>query len=210
MYQRTPFNTTKEACTEFAKIFRSKTGNDFLQAAAGKFDAQPKKYSMMSVDQSHKVVTSLLTPFDLDTVPASKLHETLQSTLKYLTAVTSLRDRAQVHGLSQEGVEKVLMFGQASSDRIFQAKSVLQELEPIVKTYGQLRYQPNCDMEELLRLNARIQKLSQKYYEIVPFAHTAFNGTGSVPMVILSEDHLIKQAKGSLWRCEFCRRGYLF
>ncbi|XP_065199282.1 poly [ADP-ribose] polymerase tankyrase-like isoform X2 [Sycon ciliatum] len=196
MYQRTPFGTVNEACTEFQKIFRSKTGNDFVQSAKDKssFTAQAKKYSLMSTDCSHMLVSSLLMPIDLDSVPDSTLDKTLQSTLKYLMDVTVLRDRATMHGLSKESAEKVLMFGEASAEKIFQAKSVLLELHPLVKSYNQLRYQPNCDIEQLMGINNRIVKLSQKYYEIMPFAHTAFGGTGSSPMIIMSEEHILTTA----------------
>ena len=202
MFQRTPFNTAAEACTEFGKIFRSKSGNDFLKAAGGEFEAQPKKYSMMSVDYSHTIVSSLLAPFDLNSAPASSLPVTLQSTLEFLTTVTSLRDRAKVHGLSSDGVENVLMFGEASADKLFQARSVLKELYPLAESISKLPYQPNYDIEDLLRMNDRIVKLSQKYYEIVPFAHTAFGGSGSSPMVIMSEESLVVKTIQRLDQCE--------
>jgi predicted DNA-binding WGR domain protein len=70
-YQQTPFNTAAEACTEFEKIFRAKTGNPW--ASRDSFEKKHKKYNLVKFQSVKHNVRDLLEPFALSVAPDSAL-----------------------------------------------------------------------------------------------------------------------------------------
>jgi hypothetical protein len=70
-FQQTPYNTAAEACTEFEKIFRSKTANAFSNREH--FEKKHKKYNLVKFQAVKHNVRDLLEPFTLSVAPASAL-----------------------------------------------------------------------------------------------------------------------------------------
>ena len=71
MNQRTPFNNIDEAKKEFCSIFKSKTGNDFLDL--DNFTRVAKKYTISKVNYVTVAHQDYLEPFDFDKFPRSTL-----------------------------------------------------------------------------------------------------------------------------------------
>jgi predicted DNA-binding WGR domain protein len=79
-YQRTPFNTLADGVKEFAKVFKSKTGNDWKDIQ--NFDAQPKRYKLVDIAKDDEAMNELkdihLDKLTFDVDIKSKIDVTVQ------------------------------------------------------------------------------------------------------------------------------------
>lgn len=86
MNQRTPFNNVDEAKKELCSIFKSKTGNDFLDL--DNFARVTKKYAISKVNYVTVAHQDYLAPFDFENCPRSKLGKHQRQLLEEVANIT--------------------------------------------------------------------------------------------------------------------------
>lgn len=86
MNQRTPFTKIEEAQKDFCTIFKSKTGNDFMDL--DNFSRVPKKYDIARVKYVTAVHQDYLAPFDFEKCAKSKLDKHTRNILEEVGNVT--------------------------------------------------------------------------------------------------------------------------
>lgn len=118
MNQRTPFGNIDEAKKEFNSIFKSKSGNEFLQP----FVAQKKKYEIARVKYDTVKHKEYLAPFDYKKAPQSALEKNKRNLLEEITNFTMYQKAMGDFGIDQE----VLPFAKIEKQSLTEAMEVLK------------------------------------------------------------------------------------
>ncbi|XP_073244839.1 poly [ADP-ribose] polymerase tankyrase-like isoform X3 [Porites lutea] len=163
-HQRTPYNDPDTATAEFKKIFKSKTGNEWVNK--GKFQKHPRKYALVlperNPENKRKRMNEVLKPFELDKCPASRLPEEVQSFMKAITNFGVLKS-AMSSGIFRVD-EDYMPFGRLSKDTLEKAREVLREIKAIVETIDRRNLEGTEEKFE------KIAELSNTYYMLMPMA----------------------------------------
>jgi ankyrin repeat protein/predicted DNA-binding WGR domain protein len=196
-YQRTPYAKEDEVITEFKKIFKSKTKNDWNDRE--KFEKHPGKYSLVHLTNSN--VRDILHPIDWKNQQEPKLKDKkLQKIVKKFCDVDLLkRYTRQTTGLSESGL------GELRRDALTKGFDILKEIlekievlnkgvvddSPIEQDQTMTENEavesattvaevvvPTIRMRELNPTERRIQfdeltELSNKFYTLIPHGEFA-------------------------------------
>ncbi|CAG9315884.1 unnamed protein product [Blepharisma stoltei] len=162
-FQRTPFADRNEAETEFKKIFKSKSGNEWREDFV-RIKGKYVKVEFAKKKISHK---DFINDFDLERAPNSNLVEELQVAVKHFTKNSIYRSY-----FDQSGIDvNVLNFSSISRETILEAEEIIRKIAVLV---GELR--DSQDVDKNLDIKQEISDLSSRYYELIPspgFEHTA-------------------------------------
>ena len=121
--QRSPFNTLDEAKTEFGKIFKSKTGNNWEERS--NFERIKGKYMMLSYNKVQLKPNELLKPFDYKKCPQSNLDNTeIHDLLKAFTDNSIIAKAFKESGVDTE----FFNYSMLNKETLSKARGYLMEL----------------------------------------------------------------------------------
>jgi len=164
-FQQTPFPRCDEAIKEFRKIFKSKTGNDWLQLPTKPFERKPKKYRL--VEPEERVFGKDLKDMKLDfprPKHTSQLNPYVQDLMKELTDVS-----AMWNAMKQVCSSPMLPFGRLNKQKLIEAKGIIAQLQAIVKELEEMKKaMPLTDMEKYAAGLEKVAHLSNEYYHLIP------------------------------------------
>lgn len=153
-HQKTPFTTVEEARKEFAKIFKSKTGNSWDNIK--NFQAQPKKYRLVRLEHRRQVVPPRVRHELKRRVP-SKLPKPLEN------LIWELVDEKQMQSSLDECRVPSGALYNLSEESLVQAQAILKEILH--------RLQSKDKSSEMLNsspLSNKLVDLSEEFYQLVP------------------------------------------
>jgi ankyrin repeat protein/predicted DNA-binding WGR domain protein len=165
-YQQTPFNTAAEACTEFEKIFRSKTGNPW--ASRDSFEKKHKKYNLVKFQSVKHNVRDLLEPFALSVAPASALPDSVKSTMTIISNLKRYKQAVRSIGIDTD----VMPLNRLTKDALFKARDVLLAIKDKIDELKQLQQKGVVNQDIATTIHERIAVLTNEFYELIP--HTAY------------------------------------
>ena len=194
-YQRTPFSNFHEAKEEFCKIFKQKTGNDFVDTVLEKkkpFESKPRRYNLVKIESrvrpklkdihfsifeassasnaASAKASTLKTQLDLFDKSAFKK---LDSSNEYRLFWSDLLDvdflKAQIHSKSKLSAS-YLPLTQLSVESIRKASDILEkQLKPLIERRMELeKLSKKGDLVEYMTLLDKINKYSNDFYELIP------------------------------------------
>ena len=185
--QITPLGTVEEAKNEFCKIFKSKSGNDFLHGSqkltAQQFEKKPnteKKsfYQFHEVDMSSTVDEALdVMNWKIEELPAVVSLATKQSVHRLLNVGSAPAVLRNVQNNSKVNTSFLPLGKLAlSTDILAQAMSNLVALKQainartalVARMQGSSHSQATPEPQTLQELLEVIARLSSKYYELIP------------------------------------------
>jgi ankyrin repeat protein/predicted DNA-binding WGR domain protein len=165
-YQQTPFNTAAEACTEFEKIFRAKTGNTW--ANRDNFEKKHKKYNLVKFQPVKHNVRDLLEPFTLSVAPASALPDSIKSTMTVISNLKRYKQAVRSIGIDTD----VMPLNRLTKDALFKARDILLAIKEKVDELQQLQEKGVVNQDTATTIHERIAVLTNEFYELIP--HTAY------------------------------------
>jgi hypothetical protein len=169
-YQHTPFATVDEATTEYAKLFRSKTGNLWANHPVHlHFERKPKKWNLVHIDYAKIDYRRLLRPFEWELYPKSRLPALVQSMLKHVTDVKLLHTSLQTSGIDTD----LLPLGQLSSETINKARNVLQQIKESLELSKELSTVIPVDAVKMQAEAEKVAVLTNHFYELIPHKNFA-------------------------------------
>lgn len=177
-YQRTPFTNFKEAKDEFCRIFRQKTGNDFVETVLEKtkqFETKTRKYNLVKTEsrQRPKLNDIKFELFDNKQLSKDSLFEKSifsdKIDYKYfwedLLNVSYLKSKIYTSNLSTD----YLPLTQLSDDYLKKAYELLEKIRLLIEKRMELEKLSKKDhLVESMNLIDQITKLSNQYYELIP------------------------------------------
>ena len=132
--QRSPFNRLDDAKNEFAKIFKSKTGNSWEERA--NFERIKGKYMLLSYNKVQLKPNELLKPFDYKKCPESKLDNLeLQELLKAFTDSSIIAKAFKESGVDTE----FFNYSMLNKATLLKAREYLLELYKKVQELENIR-----------------------------------------------------------------------
>ncbi|CAF0785252.1 unnamed protein product [Brachionus calyciflorus] len=179
MYQRTPFSNFKDAKEEFLKIFKQKTGNDYVETVLEKkkpFESKLRKYNLVKLEsrQRPKLTDIKFDIFDFKQSNKDTLFEKSifknEVDFKYffedLLNVTYLKSK--IYSMSNLSTD-YLPLTQLSDDNLKKAYDLLDKIRLLVEKRMELEKLSKKDhLIESMNLMDQITKLSTEYYELIP------------------------------------------
>jgi len=166
-FQSSPFESLEKATSEFMKIFKSKTGNDWLSRDS--FEKKPLKYQLHTIDYAtDKAPADVLQFKKWKPLPVS---QTPLSLLPLLQAVS--RPKLLSGTLTQQKVKQPL--GQLVRKHLDEARDLLEKIRILIARVKQERAASPPDGDRLQQLSEEIAEASSRIYELLPtadFSHT--------------------------------------
>jgi ankyrin repeat protein len=156
MHQRTAFSDLPSGESEFRKIFKQKSGNEW----GTPFRAVQGKYKVLALSLKSVKHNDFLKPLNYDGVPTS-LHPSVAAALIVVTDVKLYHLQFQSFQINIE----VLNFSNIPHSTIEEAETVLKEISRHNK---QLSRGKVTDTSEILTLKQEVMDLSSRYYELIP------------------------------------------
>ena len=166
-YQRTAFSSKEEAETEFKKIFKAKSGNEWGQP----FVRKPGKYSLQNLETKTVKHKNFIKDFDLKNAPPSQLDKKLRRCLKVLCKVSIYNQQFSQCRSNPE----VLNFSSIKKETLEEAGELLEDIKTLIN-----KLQKAKTVEVKLELKTQIADLSSRFYELIPM--TIHSG-GLVPPI---------------------------
>ncbi|RNA01264.1 poly(ADP-ribose) polymerase pme-5-like [Brachionus plicatilis] len=177
-YQRTPFSNFKEARDEFCKIFRQKTGNDFVDTVLEKskpFETKTRKYNLVKLEsrQRPKLNDIKFDLFDTKQFTKESLFDksVFRDRQEYalfwqdLLNVSYLKSKVHLSNLSTD----YLPLTQLSDDCLKKAYQLLDKIRLLIEKRMELEKLSKKDhLVEYMSLIDQVTKLSNQYYELIP------------------------------------------
>jgi predicted DNA-binding WGR domain protein len=122
MNQRTPFINVEDAKTDYKKIFKGKTGNNFDEI--DNFVKQKKKYNLARINYVTTDYKDYLTPFDYKVCPKSILPPSIYDLFEEVSNVTMYQRAMNSFGVDTN----VLPFSGIKREVINEAKELLNKI----------------------------------------------------------------------------------
>ncbi|CAJ1949019.1 unnamed protein product [Cylindrotheca closterium] len=172
--QETPFSTRAEAEKEFAKIFKSKSGNPWDDYLAGSFEPKvgkykpvkilPKNYEKPELPDIARMVACGDDGMDLmeeykDVVKNSILSSELDETIKAFVNPKDMSSAANHLGLAQER----LPLGMISVEMVLKAEEQLQKIEKAL-----VLLENEKDLQKKRKCQDDVAVLSSGFFEMLP------------------------------------------
>ncbi|PAA55778.1 hypothetical protein BOX15_Mlig008630g1 [Macrostomum lignano] len=183
-YQTTPFPSRAEAVKEFEKVFRSKTGNRWIDL--DKFETRQRKYSLVQLDSMRLQPRLHSLPVSLDTRLPHELPDRLADLMRDL-----LNPKMLIRSFARcSGEEGHLAFGRVPQESLVKAANLLQKIYVLaLEVRKQLKKPKELDINECTEKSRQLAELTNQYYQLVP--QTGFEFEAIEPL--LSSDHLDAQ-----------------
>jgi predicted DNA-binding WGR domain protein len=184
--QRTPFATLNEAKLEFFKIFKQKTGNDFVETVVEKsrpFENKPRRYNLVSLESRSKLK---LKDIDFSLFSVNKSSDKRELAKNQLALYQKSEFPPGLYSfwsdlLNVEHLKKTirdntalsvsyLPLTQLSSQSIERAYHVLnKKLKPLIERRMDLeKLSKKEHLMEYMQLLDAINKHSNEFYELIP------------------------------------------
>eukprot|EP00826_Nyctotherus_ovalis_P008597 TRINITY_DN12235_c0_g1_i4.p1 TRINITY_DN12235_c0_g1~~TRINITY_DN12235_c0_g1_i4.p1 ORF type:complete len:471 (+),score=130.77 TRINITY_DN12235_c0_g1_i4:270-1682(+) len=166
MFQKTPFGTKEEAETEYCKIFKSKTGNEWGERKS--FAKVKKRFVMIAMKTEKVHYKQLIKPFDYKKlVHKSQLPKPIKKLLKIIVDVSSHEKAMMNYGIDREE----LPMTQLKKETLLKCKQLLDSLaEQIEALKREQEKGLTAQMEILEEIYEKINEISSQYYELMPLA----------------------------------------
>lgn len=190
-YQRTPFSNVNEAKAEFCKIFKQKTGNDFMDTVVDKrknFENKPRRYNLIKLESrmkpklkdidfdlfdsksglsSDQLLKNQKTVFEKSKFAQSPFSADFREFWVDLLDVNFLKKR--IHNNSIISAEYIPLT-QLTRESINKAYDILNKnLKPLIERRMELEKLSKKDHAiECLNLLDQINKYSNDFYELIP------------------------------------------
>lgn len=183
-FQQTPLGTLEEAKTEFGKVFKSKTGNNWEEKQ--NFEKKPKKYRL--VPYTKKVhYSEFLQPINYKdpALPDSTLSKPIFRLIRRISNFKMISKTLNLFGID----EKQLPSQNLSKERLEEALQVLSQLKDAAKRFDTYRNKTMIsNLEEVI--TNQIVPLTNEFYELIP---TQLYQTTSIPPLCNANDISQKQ-----------------
>ncbi|DBA01394.1 TPA: hypothetical protein N0F65_007291 [Lagenidium giganteum] len=189
-YQNTPFHSAADAVSEFKKIFKSKTGNEWESRL--EFEKKAKRYNLIQrinfhteIDQS---VTCSFADAERDSVCQLRRQypKSVSETLAAITDIRNLQlaasEQCGYHdGLPLAKQEEIL----AALEKLKEIRKLLENrdemLKEITKLSGDITDEGTAALTDLSNqhsdLTEEISEKSSRYYEVMPCNEDAFGSS---------------------------------
>ena len=164
MFQKTPFGSLEEATEDFAKVFKSKTGNDW--AKRSDFHKQRKKYVLMAIKEKFLHYKQLIKPIDFKHMKVkTQLSKPIKKLMKAILNVSIYEQAMSGYGLDIEA----LPVSKLKKETLKECQDLLESMKGIVKSIEAERVKGLEAKAEILEdLYNQINDISSRYYEIIP------------------------------------------
>jgi ankyrin repeat protein/predicted DNA-binding WGR domain protein len=173
MYQRTPFSDRQEAESEYKKIYKAKTGNEW----GVPFVKNNKKYRVMELQRKKINHKELLKNFDLEHTPKTGLDEELYKLMELITNA-----KFYIESMSKLNIEVgVLNFSCLKKETLNEAMEIIKEISLLIK-----RMISTHNTEDMASFKNQIYDLSSQFLELVPVTHLK----GEFKLAILTEQEV--------------------
>ena len=166
MFQKTPLGSKEEAITEFEKIFKSKSGNEWSERQ--NFVKQKHKYVIMKLKRENVHYKTLLRPFDYKALKKkSQLPKYIRKLLKMIVDV-SLYEKA----MTQYGIDtQILPVTKLEKQTLLECKSLLEKMTTLSENLDAERVNgTNANFAKIEEIYNDINEASSEYYELLPQA----------------------------------------
>ena len=166
MFQKTPLGSKEEAITEFEKIFKSKSGNEWTERK--NFVKQKHKYVIMKTKREKIHYKTLLRPFDYKAITnKSKLPKQIRKLLKLIVDI-SLYEKSMVeYGIDTE----ILPVTKLEKQTLLECKSLLEKLSSLSEQLDAERTKgTKANFVKIEEMYNDINDTSSEYYELLPQA----------------------------------------
>ncbi len=202
-YQNTPFGSAEQAVSEFEKIFKAKSGNEWSADVASSFENKPGKYRLVETEHLQKVRKKEL-HFDLESDIPSQLPKPVRKMIADVTDV-SMYVKAYEHIGSDV---EAMPFGRIKREKVLEAKKLLDRLETLTKRKEAMetglnrmrtkaRLSSQSDQQKIkdkeVKLQERVEEiyaLSSEYYFKLPRG-----GFEYTRLQVLDKTHTLEQEK---------------
>ena len=186
--QRTPFPKLDQAKAEYVKIFKEKTGNNFLEL--DQFQHVPKKYKLVKINYHKSEMQDYLKRLNSEQLARSYLDKETYQLFREMTDLS-------IYGRLISGLginEPLLPFMQTLVEQFDEAKDTLNKIEELIATRDKLASKGiEADFDAVMKVKDDIYDLSSKYYELIPESKYAL----TIPPPINSL-HMLKEKKNVL------------
>lgn len=188
-FQRTPFSNFREAKEEFFKIFKLKTGNDFIDTVVEKkkpFENKPRRYNLVKFESRRrpKLKDINFDLFEPNAVASSRAKiqislfeksrfKTHESNTDYRLFWEDLLDvnflKSQTHVKTKLSAD-YLPLTQISGESIQRASDILnKQLKPLIERRMDIEKLSKKEyLMEYMNLLDQINKYSNDFYELIP------------------------------------------
>lgn len=156
------FTTNLAAVSEFKKVYRSKTGNNW----GVEFVPKKGKYTLLAIDDDDDTAT---TNIDVNTSSISKLETRLQSFLRLISNKDMMRNCISKMDLDA----KKLPLGKITKKQLADANIILKELADYLGKEALISVRAALDVDEDSAqeyIDSNVAELSSKYWTIIPYA----------------------------------------
>lgn len=172
--QRTPFADKEEAVSEFKKIFKAKSSNEW----GGMFERKKGKYAIMKLELEKVNCKDFISEFSLE-VPESNLEKTVVEAVKNFSSQMIYRACFRSFNVDVN----ILNFSNLSKQAIDEAEHLMLEIAKLSK-----RMKGESDTSIKIEIIQEVQDLSSRYYELIPIIHQT--NTAVAPII---HPNIIKQ-----------------
>jgi len=163
--QQTPYPSKEAAITEFNKIFKSKTGNEWQDKE--NFNRVPGKYRLLKFTRRTNF-KEFLVPFDLKNskVPKSSLEDSIKRIMKDVANVPMYQRVMHEYDIDTDAFP----LAKLEKSVLFEAQQLLLEITELI---GQIKEDEkklpeDRDANKILELKEAIVEKSGKFYELIP------------------------------------------
>eukprot|EP00931_Biecheleriopsis_adriatica_P061088 TRINITY_DN36718_c0_g2_i1.p1 TRINITY_DN36718_c0_g2~~TRINITY_DN36718_c0_g2_i1.p1 ORF type:complete len:3078 (-),score=601.94 TRINITY_DN36718_c0_g2_i1:165-8072(-) len=158
-FQSSPFESLEKASIEFSKIFKSKSGNDWVERA--QFDKKPGKYQLHEIKYSSVKAEDALRMSTWKKLPAKSTPEALQRLLGVCSEQGLLTNT-----LASTSVDQPL--GLLKRNPLERAQELLQKIKILVRDVEEERQKAQPSGSRMQTLADEIAEASNVIYELVP------------------------------------------
>ena len=164
MFQKTPFSSLSEAAEDFAKVFKSKTGNEW--AKRSEFQKQRKKYVVMAIKEKFLHYKQLIKPLDFKHLKVkTQLSKPIKKLMKTILNVSIYEQAMTGYGLDIEA----LPISKLKKETLIECRDLLESMRGVVKSIEEERsHGLEAKAEVLEDLYNQINDISSRYYEMIP------------------------------------------
>ncbi|KAL0478398.1 hypothetical protein AKO1_014611 [Acrasis kona] len=180
-YQRTPYNNLEECITEFKKIFKSKTKNDFKDL--DNFQRHDNKYNLIKLT-TKKSAHDLLQPINASKcAPIKYLDDAVKSLMIAFTDVKAMKANMIQSGLDTGHMQ----LGRLTKETLQQGLEILKRIQNCLNemenNHLNADYTPAQGREDI----TKIGDLSDEFYNLIP--HGEFSNSA---VALISTSEIVK------------------
>eukprot|EP01125_Pyxidicula_operculata_P008837 TRINITY_DN292_c0_g1_i1.p1 TRINITY_DN292_c0_g1~~TRINITY_DN292_c0_g1_i1.p1 ORF type:complete len:2964 (-),score=944.30 TRINITY_DN292_c0_g1_i1:25-8748(-) len=181
--QKTPFASKEEAIAEFAKVFKTKTGNIWKKDL--EFEKKPGKWRLIPISRTTKDYSKMkLKRWKLNECPEHNLEKHVSKTIEYLSDIRLFRNM-----MKHSGINSTLMplsrLNQKTVDEAMKILSSINERLESLKEESE-KINPNeIKLDKVQQAYDEIAELSNSFYELIP--HSRFGDSQIEPFSSVDE-----------------------